>query len=113
MESGLRYNSGKPKWSLVDFKSLEPMVSVLEYGANKYTTSECSGEFNWQRGLKTTEICESLLRHTFAYLNGEDIDPESGISHIGHMQCNTLFLSYMDRERKDLDTRHKKINQTP
>jgi hypothetical protein len=70
-----------------------------------------SGEWNWQKGLKTTEICESLLRHTFAYLNGEDNDKESGISHIGHIQCNAMFLAYMHKHRKDLDTRHKKNEQ--
>lgn len=72
------------------------------FGAKKYN------DHNWMKGLKTTEICESLLRHVFAYLEGEDNDPESGISHIGHIQCNAMFLAYMDQNRKDLDTRCKK-----
>lgn len=33
----LRYNEDKLQWSLVDFKSLEPLVRVLEYGSNKYS----------------------------------------------------------------------------
>ncbi len=37
-EKSLRYNTGKPQWSLVDFKSLEPLVRVMEYGCIKYTT---------------------------------------------------------------------------
>ena len=36
MEKGLRYNKEKLKWSLVDFESLEEMVKVLEFGAEKY-----------------------------------------------------------------------------
>lgn len=36
-DKALRYNYGKPKWSLVHFQSLEPMVRVLEYGTKKYT----------------------------------------------------------------------------
>ena len=67
------------------------MVEVLEFGATKY------GAFNWQRGLDKREICESALRHMFAYLSGEKLDQESGLSHIGHMQCNLLFLAYMER----------------
>ena len=35
-EQALRYNEGKPQWSLVDFKSLEPLVEVLGFGAKKY-----------------------------------------------------------------------------
>lgn len=31
-EQAIRYNTGKRRWTLVDFKSLESMVEVLEYG---------------------------------------------------------------------------------
>jgi hypothetical protein len=77
------------------------MVEVLEFGAKKYAP------FNWQKGLKYTEICESLLRHTHAFLEGEDNDNESKLSHVGHIGCNFLFLSYMFLFRKDMDDRHK------
>ena len=77
-EQGTRDNEGKLKWSLVPFKALAPMVRVLEFEANKYSP------FNWMKGLKYTEICESLLRHTHAFLDGEDNDPESKLSHLGH-----------------------------
>jgi len=89
-----RFNTGKRQWSMVDFESLEPMVEVLEYGANKYSKD------NWKQGLPVLEICESLLRHTFAFMAGEDKDPESGLSHIGHMMCNLMFLSYVMRVKK-------------
>ena len=35
-KQALRYNQGKVQWSLVDYKSIEPMVRVLEYGCKKY-----------------------------------------------------------------------------
>lgn len=94
-----RFNNGKPQWSMVDFKSLEDMVRVLEFGEKKYSRD------NWKKGLKTTEVVDSLLRHIYAYLNGEDIDPESGINHTGHIMCNAMFLSHMHLFRKDMDTR--------
>ena len=96
---GDRFNEGKPKWSLVPQSALIPMVRVLEFGANKYEP------FNWTKGLSITEICESLKRHLDAFMEGEDNDPESGLSHIGHIQCNALFLSWMMENRKDLDDR--------
>jgi hypothetical protein len=99
---GNRNNQGKPQWSLVDFPSLEGTVRVLEFGAKKYAPH------NWRKGLPTTEICDSLLRHTFAYLNGEDNDPESGLSHVDHIQCNAMFLKHMVQNRPDMDTRYKK-----
>lgn len=99
---GLRYNEGKERWSLVDFEALKPMVKVLEFGAKKYD------DHNWKKGLKTTEISESLLRHLTAYLNGEDNDKETGLPHTGHIMCNAMFLSHMHEFKKDFDTRYKK-----
>ena len=100
-ELGSRYNTGKPKWGLVPQSALIPMVRVLEYGATKYAPR------NWQKGLSITEICESLKRHLDAFMEGEDSDPESTLSHIGHIQCNALFLSWMMEHKPDLDDRPK------
>lgn len=102
-EKGLRYNEGKPKWSLVDFQSLEPMVEVLEYGADKYTTDRGSGRDNWKKGMPVLEVCESLLRHTFALMRGEINDSESGKQHIGHIQSNAMFIAYMLREKPEFN----------
>ena len=100
MKLGTRENEGKLKWSLVSWKALEPMVRVLMFGARKYD------DHNWKKGLKYTEICESLQRHMIAFLDGEDNDKESKLSHVGHILCNAMFLSYMFLFRKDLDDRY-------
>ena len=91
---GLRYNTGKRKWSLVHFKCLEPMIEVLEYGAQKYEP------FNWQKGLDEKEILESLQRHLARLFDGEEKDAESGLHHIGHIMCNAMFYSYMLNQNK-------------
>lgn len=103
-ELGNRFNSGKVKWSLVPMKSLEPMVRALEFGAKRY------GAHNWEKGLSAVETCESLQRHLNSYLSGEDLDPESGISHIGHILCNGLFLSHLTATGKIVDDRNKYIH---
>ena len=100
-ELGDRYNTGKLKWSLVSWKALEPMVQVLMFGATKYSIH------GWKKGLKYSEISESLQRHLNAFMEGEDNDPESKLSHLGHILCNAMFLSYMFIFRKDLDDRFK------
>ena len=103
-KGGLRFNEGKLKWSLVSWKALEPMVLVLMFGAEKYD------DHNWKKGLKYTEVCESLQRHLNAFIEGADNDEESKISHVGHILCNAMFLSYMFLFRKDLDNRYKDEN---
>lgn len=97
--SGLRYNTGKLQWSLIDYKSLEPLVKVLEFGAEKYSAD------NWKKGLYTREIIESLLRHTYALLEGEDNDQESTLPHIGHILANAMFLSFMLNNKPEYDNR--------
>lgn len=71
------------------FESMEPMIRVLMFGAEKYEP------FNWMKGLDKVEILESMQRHLAALLAGEEIDPESGLPHMGHIQCNAMFYNYM------------------
>lgn len=87
-EKSLRYNTGKPQWTLVDFESLEPLVRVMEFGANKYARE------NWKKGLVLDQILESLARHLFALMKKEVVDPESMCEHIGHIMANAMFYKY-------------------
>jgi hypothetical protein len=90
MNSADRFNTGKRKWSLVNYQSLEPMVEVLEFGAKKYSPD------NWKRGLDKKEILESLQRHLAKLMDGETHDQESKLHHIGHILCNAMFYSYFE-----------------
>lgn len=91
----LRYNHGKPKWSLVHFASLEPMVRVLEFGAKQYAPD------NWKKGFPDRDLMECMQRHLAAMLDGEENDPETGLPHQAHIMCNCMFLSYQQLNRKD------------
>lgn len=84
----LRFNAGKAQYSMISLEAFEPMIRVLEFGAQKYARN------NWKKGLKKSQILDSMLRHLKAMLEGEEIDPESGLAHIGHIQCNAMFLGH-------------------
>ncbi|NDB59078.1 hypothetical protein EB001_11565 [bacterium] len=99
----IKHDDGKPDWSLVPFEALEGMVKVLEFGAQKYAG------WNWTTngGFPYTRVLRSCLRHIFAYMRGEDNDPESGLSHIHHAMCNLLFISHYigNKEKYNKDDR--------
>ena len=89
-KKALRYNEGKLKWSMVHYQSLAPLVRVLMYGEKKYARD------NWKKGLNREEILDSMMRHLTALIDGQEIDPESGEHHIGHIMCNCMFYSYFN-----------------
>lgn len=89
--SAKRFNEGKLRWNLIDWRSVEETIMVLEFGAEKYEPD------NWKKGLHREEILESIQRHLVALFKGEEIDPESGLPHTAHIQCNTMFYSYHKR----------------
>jgi hypothetical protein len=93
----VKADNGKPDWSLVPFEALEGMVRVLEFGAKKYSRN------NWMTGggFSYRRVLTACMRHLFSYLGGEDKDPESGLSHIHHAQCNLLFIAmYLTNKEK-------------
>ena len=97
VQQAIRHNQGKVQWSLVDFKSFEPMVRVLEFGQERY------GRNNWRKGMPATQIIESMLRHIYKMLDGELVDEESLLEHIGHIQCNAMFLANVLREKPEFN----------
>lgn len=87
-DKALRYNEGKLRWSLVDWKSMEPMVHVLEFWASKYQ------EWNWKKPMDKKQILNSMMRHMVKLMDWEEIDSESWLGHIWHVMANALFYSY-------------------
>lgn len=77
-------------YDLVPFQEFtEAYVRVAEYGAKKYEA------WNWSKGLSRVQLLSSLLRHTFAYLRGEERDsgPKgSGLLHTDHIVWNAVTL---------------------
>ncbi len=85
-----KLDAGKTNWSLMPFEAIEEINKVLEFGALKYD----GWNFAKGEGMKWSRISNSLLRHMFAWMRGEDNDPESGLSHMSHIGCNVIFLIY-------------------
>lgn len=101
-DAGKKFDSGKPRLDLIPSEALEEIGKVLAMGAEKY------GEANWANGISWQRIAAAMLRHIFAWLRGEDLDPESGLSHIAHVGANVVFLLWFIKNRPDLDNRWQK-----
>lgn len=87
---GLRYNTGKLKFSLIPAHWTRSLAEILTKGANKYAPR------NWETGLVHSEVLDSLHRHLDAFLGGERYDPETKCHHLGHVAWNALALMTFD-----------------
>ena len=94
----LRYNNGKPDFSLLPMSTLTEVVRVLEYGASKYERN------NWLKPTSWDVSFACLMRHMSAWQDGEDDDPESGRSHLAHAACNILqMLHQLENHPEELE----------
>lgn len=85
--AGVKHDNGKVQLSLLPYGPLCEIARVLEFGAKKY------GRNNWRGGMKWTRLYDAALRHIRASLDGEDLDPETGLPHVAHAACSLMFLA--------------------
>lgn len=101
MSGGEKHDSGKIQVELLSSTWLLGVASVLTFGAKKYAAH------NWRKGIVSSRLLGACLRHVLAYLGGEDLDPESGLSHLLHASCCLQFAYELSQTRPDLDDRYK------
>lgn len=88
---GTKHDSGKVRYSLLPKGVLEKVLSILEFGANKYSKD------NWQQVPNARDrYYDAAMRHIQAWYYGETKDPETGESHLAHALCCLMFLLWLD-----------------
>lgn len=99
-KGGVKYDGDKPRMDLLDAYAIEQLSHVLTFGARKYAA------WNWKKGIAKGRLVAAALRHLFAYLGGQDKDPETGLSHAAHAMCCCMFILGLEH-RPELDDRWK------
>ena len=99
------YDDGKLRYDLLPARALAQIVNVFTYGAKKYTTEEFDGARNWELGMPFHHHLGSMMRHIEAYRGGEDIDPESGCSHLAMAATRCMMLLELHDTHPALDDR--------
>jgi hypothetical protein len=104
---GLKFDGDKPRMDLLDPEALDELAKVLTFGAKKYCDE------NWRKGISYRRLLAAALRHVFAFMRGEDNDPETGLSHMAHAMCCAMFVIWMQKHRADMDDRYRNAIQPP
>ena len=101
MSQGTKFDGDKPRMDLISPIALEELAKVLDFGSKKYEA------WNWSKGISYTRILAATLRHTYKYIMGESIDPETGVSHMASVMCNAMFILHYEKYRPEFDDRNK------
>jgi hypothetical protein len=95
---GMKYDSGKLRYTLLPFKAITEVVKVLEFGKQKYAKD------NWQKVTNGKErYLDAAFRHLVDYLEGKKVDEESGLPTLAHAVCDLLFVLWFDITGKKED----------
>ena len=99
--SAVKFDQDKLPLHLLSTEALNQTAAVLKFGAQKYA------EHNWRKGFHWSRPLAAAMRHITAFNNGEDCDPESGLSHLAHAACCIMFLLEFEKTHQHLDDRYK------
>ena len=97
---GKKETLDKPDYSCVPMETLEGVARVFEKGKLKY-----GGSRTWMPGIAFSKLCSAMVRHLVSwYYMKEDVDAESGESHLSHIVANCLMLLTF-KDNKNFDDR--------
>ena len=92
-QSGMKFDSNKPRHSLLPKGAINSVIEVLEFGAKKYSAD------NWQEVDNAKErYYNAAMRHIDLWWNGEKLDPETNVHHLAHAATNLFFLMWFDNK---------------
>ena len=81
-------DAGKLEIDMVPTQIIRDIAEVRMYGNAKYHDPQ-----NWKT-VEMRRYINAMLRHTLAFVDDPlGVDPESGIPHYKHAECNWAFIS--------------------
>lgn len=100
-KEGVKFDEDKVRLDLIPRDFLVAVALVLMFGAKKYDN------YNWALGMSWSRVYSALLRHLTAWWEGENLDEETGYSHLWHAACCLLFLIVYEIRGLGEDDRHE------
>jgi hypothetical protein len=82
----VKFDTDKAKLHLISPSLINGLGEVLTFGAKKYA------ERNWEGGMPYSRYFGALNRHIWTWWDGEDLDPETKLSHLKHAAACIMFL---------------------
>lgn len=99
-QTSMKHDGEKLDLTLLPPEAAEGIARAMTHGMKKY------GRGNYRlSGMAWLRLAAACLRHVFAWVGGEDNDPDSGLSHIDHAQASLAMLAFQMRHHPESDNR--------
>lgn len=100
LPEGKKDDSKKPDMTDIPLEAMWEMGAAFTYGQKKY------GKNNYRKGMVPSRQLAAAVRHIYQHLSGQSIDPESGVTHLGHALASIAMACYTIKHHSNLDDRH-------
>lgn len=97
--SGKKNDNGKPDLTDIPKEAMWEMGKAFTYGQKKY------GKNNFRLGMNVSRQVAAAIRHLYQHLDGETVDVESGVTHLGHALASISMACYTMANYPDKDDR--------
>lgn len=84
-ETIANWSASRPRYTLLPAKALALVAKVFTLGAGKH------GDVSYETRTDTRAELDAALRHLYAHLGGELLDPELGTPHLAHAAARLLI----------------------
>lgn len=105
-QQGHKDDYEKVNYFCVPWEAVNEMAEVMTFGAKKYE------QYNFRKGMKASRLFSAAIRHLYAWLRREEVDPESGKSHLAHAACCVLMLRDIEMLGKVEDDRWRNADRS-
>lgn len=98
-DTGGEKGQKQARYDLIPAGPLDELARVYGRGAEKYA------ERNWERGYEWSLSFAAMMRHAWAFWNGESIDPETQRHHMGAVAFHAFALMEFEARSLGVDNR--------
>lgn len=96
---------------LVPPEAIRGISKAMKYGAREAKRADGTlgyGDYNWRfTKVRLTVYLDAIMRHTMALIDGQDLDPDSGLAHEYHIGANIAIIADAKKYNCLIDDRPK------
>jgi len=101
MSEGTKYDSGKPRMTLIPVEFLVGLGKALTFGAKKYDAH------NFKKGILLSRLLDAAERHLKLESVGVEEDRDSKLPHWAHAAASLAMYAFIKKWHPDMDDRYK------